>query len=134
MQVLEFLVGISQLQPNLTLSQVSLRAYYLLGDVINLLLGPSSEVLQSVHQCPLAPKMVNLPMKSGITLYHEGLIHHKLLWCSFLQLLPHGQCHVSGTPGPPPHIDGGGPDLLSLTICPKDHGIIQQILDIGGQA
>ncbi len=134
MQVLEFLMCISQLQPDLTLGQVTLHAKELLGDVIDLLLGPSMEVLQGVHQCPLAPKMVNLPMKPGVSFYHEGLVHRKLLRCSFLQLLPHGRRHVDRTSGPPPHIDWGGPNLLSLTVGPKDHGVVWRILDIGGQA
>src|SRR6266571_8775579 len=78
--------------------------------------------------------MVNFPMKSGISFHHEGLVYCKLLWCSFLQLLPHGQCHVGGTPRPPPHINGGGLNLMSLTVGPEDHCIIWRVLDIGGQA
>src|SRR6266702_1111686 len=134
MQVLQLLMCVSQLQPDLTFGQVSLRSKELLCNVVDLFLGSSTEVLQCVHQCPLAPKTVNLSMELGIPFYHEGFVHHKLLQCSFLQLLPHGQCHVGGTSCSPPHIDRGGSDLVSLTIGPKDHGIIRRVFDIGGQA
>src|SRR6266702_3355120 len=73
-------------------------------------------------------------MEAGVSLYHEGFVHREFLWCSLLQLLPHGRCHVGGTPGPPPHIYGGGPNLVSLTIGPKDHCVIRRILNVGGQA
>src|SRR6266702_3546262 len=72
-------------------------------------------------------------MEAGISLYHEGFVHRKLLWCSLLQFLPHGRRHVGGTPGPPPHIYGGGPNIVSLTVGPKDHRIIRRIFDVGGQ-
>src|SRR6266702_4334327 len=134
MQVLQLLVCVSQLQPDLTFSQVSLRSKELLCNVIDLFLSSSTEVLQCVHQCPFAPKMVNLPMELGIPFYHEGFVHRKLLRCSFLQFLPHGRCHVCGTSSSPPHIDWGRPNLMSLTVSPKDHGIIRRILDKGGQA
>src|SRR6266702_757404 len=134
MQVLQLLICVSQLQPDLSLGQVSLCPQELLGDVVYLLLGSSTEVLQSVHQRPLAPKTVNFPMEAGISLYHEGFVHRELLRCPLLQLLPHGRCHVGGTSGPPPHINRGGPDLVSLTVGPKDHRIIRRILDVGGQA
>src|SRR6266702_4406522 len=97
MQVLEFLVGVSQLQPDLTLGQVALCPDELSGDVVDLLLSSFSQVLQRIHQCSLAPETVNLPTKSGIPFYHQSLIYRKLLRCSFLQLLPHGRCHVCGT-------------------------------------
>src|SRR6266702_2202601 len=32
------------------------------------------------------------------------------------------------------HIAWGGPNLLSLTIGPKDHGVVRRILDVGGEA
>src|SRR6266702_4408288 len=127
-------MGVSQLQSDLTLGQVPLRIHQLLGDLRYLFLGSSTEVLQSVHQRSLAPKTVNFPMEARISLYHEGFVHRELLRCSFLQLLPHGRRHVGGTPGPPPHVDGGGPDLMSLTVGPKDHRIVRRILDVGGQA
>src|SRR6266702_7887378 len=116
MQVLEFLVGVSQLQPDLTLGQVTLRSQELSGDVVDLFLGSSTEVLQRVHQCPLSPKTVNFPTKTGIPFYHEGLVYPELLRRALLQLLPHGRRHVGGTPGPPPHIYWGGPNLVSLTV------------------
>src|SRR6266702_534137 len=124
---------VSQLQPDLTLGQVTLRSQELFGDVVDLFLGPSTEVLQRVHQCPLSPKTVNFPVKTGIPFYHEGLVHRELLRCALLQLLPHGQCHVSGTPGPPPHVYWGGPNLMSLTIGPKDHCVVRRIFNVGGQ-
>src|SRR6266702_4053761 len=70
---------VSQLQPDLTLRKVTFGPQQLLGDVVDLFLGSSTEVLQSVHQRPLSPKTVNLPMKTGITLYHEGLVYRKLV-------------------------------------------------------
>src|SRR6266702_3989400 len=132
-QFLQFLICVSQFQPDFTLSQVTLRSQELLGDVVYLLLGSLTKVLQSVHQCPLSPETVNLPMKMGISLHHEGFVYRKLLRRSFLQLLPYGRCHVDWAPCPPPHVDGVGPNLLSLTIGPKDHGVIWRILDVGGQ-
>ena len=78
------MVRISKLQPDLTFGQVALHGEELLGDVIYLFLGTSTEVLQGVHQRPLSPKTVNFPMKMGIALYHEGLVHRELLRCSFL--------------------------------------------------
>src|SRR6266702_2896497 len=68
-------MGVSQLQPDLTFGQVPLRIQELLGDLCDLFLGSSPEVLQSVHQRSLAPKTVNFPMKAGIPLYHEGFVH-----------------------------------------------------------
>src|SRR6266702_4354596 len=64
MQILEFLMGVSQLQPDLTLGQVSLRPEELLGDVVHLLLSTPLQVLQGVHQGSLSPEPVNLPMKA----------------------------------------------------------------------